>query len=95
MLPNLLARAKNSLLKIRGKRTVKVYSEKYAQAYHEAMPVVERQMQRSIKLIGDFWFTAWIEAGQPDLSKITKSNKVVEDSLKLVPVITPPREHQH
>ena len=79
----------------KGKRTVKVYSEKYAQAYHEAMPVVERQMHRSIKLIGDFWFTAWIEAGQPDLSKITKSNKVVEDSLKLVPVITPPREHQH
>jgi hypothetical protein len=33
---------------------------------------VERQMRRSIKMTADFWFTAWIDAGQPDLSGLLK-----------------------
>jgi hypothetical protein len=32
--------------------------------------MVERRMRASIKLTGDLWFTAWVEAGQPDLSKL-------------------------
>jgi hypothetical protein len=31
---------------------------------------VERQMRASIKMVGDFWLTCWIDAGQPDLGKL-------------------------
>ena len=79
----------------KGKRTVKVYSVKYAKAYHDAMPAIELQMQRSIKLIGDFWFTAWVDAGQPELMNMERVIEAETDSLELKPVILPTRVHQH
>ena len=79
----------------KGKRTVKVYSAKFSRAYHEAMPIVELQMQRSIKLIGDFWFTAWVEAGQPNLMALKNTNHEEMDSLKIEQTIIPARQHQH
>lgn len=55
----------------RGTQTIKVYSQKYATQYHEMLNgMVERQLRSSIKMIADFWFTAWVDAGQPDLSEI-------------------------
>lgn len=55
----------------KGKQTMKVYSREYATAYHLMLShMVERQMRASIKMIGDFWFTAWVDAGQPDLKKL-------------------------
>ena len=48
--------------------TVKVYSAEFSQAYHEQLRgQVERQMRASVKMVGDFWYTAWVDAGQPDL----------------------------
>lgn len=29
--------------------------------------MVERRMRAAIKMVGDFWYTAWVDAGQPDL----------------------------
>lgn len=78
-----------------GKRTTKVYSKKFSEKYHSSLTLVELQMQRSVKLIGDFWFTAWVEAGQPDLSKISKAGVEEIDSIKLKPRITPRRKHEH
>ncbi|WP_432708230.1 zinc dependent phospholipase C family protein [Pedobacter sp.] len=47
---------------------VKQYAEAYAKAYHLAMnKMVERQMRASIRAIGAFWYSAWIDAGQPEL----------------------------
>jgi hypothetical protein len=55
----------------KGRQTVKVYSSEYAKAYHKIMDgMVERQMRAAIKTIGDFWYTAWVDAGQPDLRKL-------------------------
>jgi hypothetical protein len=79
----------------KGKRTIKEYSVKYAKAYHDAMPAVEQQMQRSIKLVGNLWFTAWIEAGQPDLANLKRVDLDEKDSVKVGSAITPLREHQH
>jgi hypothetical protein len=31
---------------------------------------VERRMRASIKMVGDFWYTSWIDAGQPDLNNL-------------------------
>ncbi|UBM58490.1 zinc dependent phospholipase C family protein [Marinilongibacter aquaticus] len=55
----------------RNGRTERNYSEAYAEAYHEMLKgQVERRMRQSVKLVGDFWFTAWVDAGQPDLSAL-------------------------
>lgn len=48
--------------------TTKVYSKEFSAAYHQALKgQVERQMKASVKMIGDFWYTCWIDAGQPPL----------------------------
>jgi hypothetical protein len=55
----------------RNGQNIKVYSKSYSAQYHQALnKQVERQMRRSIKMIGDFWFTCWVDAGQPDLTDI-------------------------
>lgn len=55
----------------KGRQTVKVYSRSYSKAYYHLLDgMVERRMRAAIKLIGDFWFTAWIDGGQPDLKAL-------------------------
>ena len=55
----------------KGKQTVKVYAPAYAKAYSLALNgMVERQMRSAIKMIGDYWFTAWIDGGQPDMKSL-------------------------
>lgn len=55
----------------KGKQTQRVYSNAYSTAYHEMLSkMVERQMRASAKMLGDFWFSAWVDAGQPDLKKL-------------------------
>jgi hypothetical protein len=52
----------------KGNTLVKNYSLKYAKAYHKALnSQVENRFSLSIKHIGDLWYSAWIEAGQPNL----------------------------
>ncbi len=55
----------------RGGKVIKQYSEEYSRAYHERMNgMVEQQMRASILAIGNFWFSAWVDAGQPNLNKL-------------------------
>ncbi|MDH5603357.1 MAG: zinc dependent phospholipase C family protein, partial [Cyclobacteriaceae bacterium] len=55
----------------RGNAIVKTYSVDYARAYHTLLHgMVERQMKRSVKLVGDFWYTCWVDAGQPYLGDL-------------------------
>jgi hypothetical protein len=55
----------------KGKQTIKVYSVEFSTAYHEALRnMVEQRMRAAIKLIGDFWYTAWVDAGQPDIKAL-------------------------
>jgi len=50
---------------------VKTYSREFAQKYHQMLAAqVERQLRASVKMVGDFWFTCWVDAGQPDLSNM-------------------------
>jgi hypothetical protein len=44
--------------------------------------MVERQMRLCIKMIGDVWYTAWVDAGQPDL-KVLIDYHPTESELKL------------
>ena len=76
----------------RGKKSVRVYSEKFALEFHSLLPTVEPQMRRSIKMVGDLWFTAWVEAGQPDLNDMVIPG-IKSDSIEIDPTITPKRPH--
>ena len=50
------------------------YSSAFTKAYDaELNGMIERRMRQSIFAIASFWYTAWVNAGQPDLSKL--SNK--------------------
>ena len=55
----------------RGRQTIKVYSASFTKKYHDLLNgMVERQMRRSVKAVGDIWYTAWVDAGQPDLKSL-------------------------
>jgi hypothetical protein len=45
---------------------------------------VERRLRASIKMVSDFWYTAWVDAGQPDLSNLLeyKFSKEEDQELK-------------
>jgi hypothetical protein len=56
---------------LRNNILVRTYSEEFSRQYHVKLNgQVERQMKSSIKMVGDLWFTCWINAGQPDLREM-------------------------
>lgn len=60
--------------------TIRNYSRPFSKAYHEMLEgQVERRMKSSVKTIGDFWFTCWVDAGQPNLSDLGKYEKTEEE----------------
>lgn len=55
----------------RGKTTIQTYSMEFSQAYHKMLNgMVERRLRTAILAVGSFWYTAWVDAGQPDLTKL-------------------------
>ncbi|HMH33394.1 MAG TPA: zinc dependent phospholipase C family protein [Puia sp.] len=51
------------------------YSSAYALAYNGKLNnMIERRMRASIYAIASFWYTAWIDAGQPDLKQLIHKN---------------------
>ncbi|MHC2991025.1 S1/P1 Nuclease [Pontibacter sp. HJ8] len=56
---------------VRGNLTTRVYSRDFSQAYHNKLNgQVERQMRLAIHTISSYWYTAWVDAGQPDLKAL-------------------------
>lgn len=61
--------------------TIRQYSSAFTTAYNQKLNgMVERRMQQSIFAIASFWYTAWVNAGQPDLTKL--SNKEFSEEEK-------------
>lgn len=49
------------------------YSENYAAAYHQDLNgMVERRMRESIRQVANYWYSAWTDAGRPDLSDLMR-----------------------
>jgi len=64
----------------RNQQVMKQYSEAYSRAYHERMNnMVEKQMQLAILAIGSYWFSAWVDAGQPQLENFPKKRSASAD----------------
>ncbi|MCR5888387.1 zinc dependent phospholipase C family protein [Hymenobacter sp. J193] len=58
----------------RGNATVRTYSREFSREYHQRLSgQVERQMRLAVRLVGAFWYTAWVDAGQPDLRNMPRT----------------------
>ena len=67
----------------RGASSVRVYSYQFSKAYHNALDgMVERRMRAAVKMIGDFWYTCWVNAGQPDLSLLKRQEEIEEEKFE-------------
>jgi hypothetical protein len=55
----------------RGSATIRAYSRDFSKAYHARLNgQVERQMRYAASLIGNFWYTCWVDGGSPDLRQL-------------------------
>jgi hypothetical protein len=56
----------------RNGKIVRQYSAAFSKAYDLKLKgMIERRMRQSIYTVACFWYTAWVDAGQPDLTKLT------------------------
>lgn len=71
----------------RGQSTIKTYSYEFSQAYHSMMGnMVERRLRSSVISVGKIWYTAWVDAGQPDLAILQNtppSDEFIQELKKL------------
>lgn len=66
----------------RGNLLMKIYSTEYTNRYDLMIKgQVERRMKQSIIMVGSIWYTAWVNAGKPNLNTINQTS--ISDSLKL------------
>lgn len=52
-------------------KNLRYYTDAFAAAYGKSLkPTVNDQLINSANLVADFWYTAWVDAGKPDLDKL-------------------------
>lgn len=87
---------KKYAIEARGNQNLQVYSREFSQAYHQKLNgMVERRLRSSIQSIASIWYTAWVDAGQPDLTSILNSKlstMLIEEYEKLNKL---PQLHDH
>ena len=82
----------------RGTKTIKVKSADFSAAYHLKLDgMVERRLRLSITTIGNLWYSAWVDAGQPILEGMQESDVPFLEEIKIDYKITKEdaRGHQH
>jgi hypothetical protein len=66
----------------RNGKVIRQYSSAFTIAYNKRLnSMVERRMRQSIYAVASFWYTAWVNAGQPDLKQL-KNVAFTEADLK-------------
>ena len=64
----------------RNNKVIREYSIDFSAAYHKELNgMVERQMRKSILNIGSFWYSAWVDAGQPNMKRLIKKEISLEE----------------
>lgn len=65
----------------RNNQLILTYSDKYTTAFHNALNgMVERRFKASIHSVASLWYSAWVDAGQPNVHNST--NQEEEEPLK-------------
>ena len=61
-------------------RTILTQCREFAEAYQESLQgMIEERMVKSVQALGNVWYTAWVDAGQPDLDLITDNRELSEN----------------
>jgi len=83
-LSNRFAKEKKYGYEGRLRNTERVYSGAYSKAYHDLLNgMVEKQMKKSVAAVGNFWYSAWLDAGQPNLDILLRVDEEIPvDTLK-------------
>jgi hypothetical protein len=75
---------------LKNKYNTAVFSDEYAKKLNKELNgMVENQMKKAITATASFWYTAWVNAGKPDLSDLDspavtqRNNQALKDDLKL------------
>jgi len=64
----------------RNGKIIRQYSSSYSIAYNNMLRgMIERRMRMSIYSVASFWYSAWVDAGQPDLTKLANKTFSEED----------------
>lgn len=78
----------------RGNTTIRTYTYDFSSDYHRRLNgMVERRMRASIKMIGDFWFSCWVKAGQPNLNDLLIDAEL-QDSTFVIDAEVKVRNHE-
>lgn len=68
----------------RGNIVIKQYSDAYAKAYDEMiLGMVEKRMRAAILSVASYWYSAWVDAGQPALSRFRPSRLSADEKKQL------------
>jgi hypothetical protein len=73
---------------VKNKYNSPIHSDEYAKEFHLALKgMVEKQLRNAIEETSSFWYTAWVNAGKPELSgldpsELTLRNKKMLDEEK-------------
>ncbi|WP_149526242.1 zinc dependent phospholipase C family protein [Sphingobacterium hotanense] len=72
------------------------YSDEFCERYHEALNgMVERRIRKAIHATASLWYSAWIDAGQPDLSELAPFEINKKDSIPYQRLSPKGREEWH
>lgn len=65
----------------RSGKLVRQYSTEFTVAYNKVLNnMVERRMRLAIASVASYWYTAWVNAGQPDLRNLNNTTFSAEDA---------------
>lgn len=68
----------------RNGREVRSYSSAFAREYSKRLGnTINTQLLRSSEMCADFWYTCWVDAGKPDLSKLMANGQTEKEKEKL------------
>jgi hypothetical protein len=64
----------------RNGQIIRQYATPFCLAYDQQLNhMIERRMQQSISAVASFWYTAWVNAGQPDLKQLVNKTFSEQD----------------
>ncbi|SDD79392.1 hypothetical protein SAMN04487996_102204 [Dyadobacter soli] len=65
---------------LRNNVLTRMHSREFSDKYHRALAgQVERRMRASVQMVGDIWYTCWVNAGQPDLEQLVNAGPEVTE----------------
>jgi hypothetical protein len=68
----------------RNGKIIRQYSSAFTIAYNNLLnDMVERRMRQSIYAVASFWYTAWVNAGQPDLTDLSRQTFSAADKKQM------------